>query len=193
MRNGLLAIAPWLVGWTGELEGACRPCPYAGGKLATWSISAPGSGKPLFKSLHPVRLRQCIVEKLCGVCGEPTTSDDRWMLNRGDWTRQPAGELRFLLRDFLLHSECCNFALANCPWLRGQPHQRVRAPNDFKLIATSKRMHLKGSGEQPDYDGPVVDRLWLTISPAEAVRRFGKLIPNPPGLTRHERRLLRHG
>lgn len=193
MRRNLLAIAPWLVAWSAEAEGACRPCPHAAGRLATWAVSAAGDGKPMFKSLHPVRLRQAIAERLCGVCGQATSDSDRWMLNRGDWMRTPAGELRFVLRDFLLHAACSDYAHANCPWLRADPQVRVRAPSRFQVISTSKHAHLAGRNGQPDYDGPVLERLWLTLPPGEAMRRFGRLIPNPPGLTRHERHLLRHG
>lgn len=193
LNSKLLSLAPWLVAWSGEAEASVRPCPYSGGRQAVSSVTSPGDGLPIFTKLHPVRLRAAIAEGRCGICGELAQLPDRWMLNRGDWAIV-RGELRFVLRDFLVHGGCADFALERCPWLRTNRPRLVRAPNHFRLVATARgasASNLVGGDFLESFTGPVVDRLWLTMAPGDALKRFGRLITAPTGLTREERRRLR--
>lgn len=160
---------PWIASWSDEIaQEGVRPCPHASGDLAMWLPDLPGSGKPLFKVLHPVRHRAAIAELRCMVCGEETPPNDRWLIPFGGWV-QIDGRWRFSTEP-PMHGACLDRALAHCPDLRIRKWQKYRLRVPF--IRHRDRTMFKG---QVPCDG--VHRFLLTE--ADAKKTFGKAIMRP--------------
>jgi len=69
---------PWVTSWTEEPVIGVRPCPTVAGRPALVQVSNAGYGKPQYSKNHLVRQRQTVLRMLCPMCGEPTSTDDRW-------------------------------------------------------------------------------------------------------------------
>lgn len=130
---------PWVTSWSGEPQLGVRPCPTVGGRPALCQGEDPGRGKPQYSKNHLVRQRVSVVRMLCPMCGQPTTSNDRWTE-----VAKPvaAGALRLrglaipdqIDRDVVLldagsiaplHRRCVDRSLLHCPHLRGNPDVHV--------------------------------------------------------------------
>jgi len=69
--------------------------------------------KPDFRIINPERVIECVVEKLCGVCGRPL----------GEYCcfiGGPTSEQNHLFSDPPLHEECAEFASSVCPFVSGR-------------------------------------------------------------------------
>lgn len=160
---------PWIAAWSDEFaQEDVKPCPHAAGDLAMWLPDLPGSGKPLFKVMHPVRHRAAIGKLLCMVCGEPTPSNDRWLIPFGAWIRID-GRWMFAVEP-PMHGACLDHALQHCPDLRSRNWQKVR----LRAAVQRHRDRTMFRGKIA-CDG--VHRLLLTE--ADAKKAFGKTILRP--------------
>lgn len=122
---------PWIASWSDELlQEDVRPCPHAGGDLAMWLPDLPGSGKPLFKVLHPVRHRAAIAELRCMVCGETTPSSDRWLIPFGFWCT--INGMSMFAVEPPMHGNCLDHALEHCPDLRSRGWKKFRLRVPFR-------------------------------------------------------------
>lgn len=79
-KSGLVVgvDVPWVTSWTDEPVIGVRPCSTVQGRLALVQMQNAGYGRPQYSKNHLVRKRRSILEMLCPMCGEPTTSNDRW-------------------------------------------------------------------------------------------------------------------
>jgi hypothetical protein len=80
----------------------------------------PGVGRPLFKSVHPVRQRTCMQTGSCQICAGPAsvwmTPTDRWtdhVVNRG-------ADAPFSTADPPVCFRCARLAMRHCPKLAGE-------------------------------------------------------------------------
>lgn len=107
---------PWNASWTGEAFYEVRPCRWAEGKPAMWQPHNPGIGRPVFAKPHFVRQRRSVAKMLCTVCGNPTSSRDRWWFGHGEFI-----ERHFMTTEAPVHLECAKLSLKLCPHLRNHP------------------------------------------------------------------------
>ncbi|MFJ6023698.1 hypothetical protein ACIQC9_03760 [Brevundimonas sp. NPDC092305] len=132
---------PWVTSWTEETVLGVRPCATVGGRAALVQTGAAGFGKPLYSQNHLVRQRQTVLGMLCPMCGEPTSSDDRWtqvaqQTSAGRLRREgKAMNLDRALEDRRvvidagsiapLHRRCVDRSLRYCPHLKADPNVNV--------------------------------------------------------------------
>ena len=121
---------PWNAGWSSEEEYDVRPCRWVGGRLALWSPSRQGEGRPVFAKPHMVRQRQSVAQLLCTVCGKHTPTDDRWWFRLGH-----AQEGFFMTTEAPVHHACATHALKVCPHLRGRADELERFPKDYVVLS----------------------------------------------------------
>lgn len=121
---------PWNAMWSGEDKNEIRPCKYATNELAIWSPFAPGHGKPIFAKPHHVRQRKSIRELRCTVCGQRTTSSDRWFFPLGSkvdgwWATTEAP----------VHFRCAEHAQNVCPHLRLLGYDPIPFPGGATVLS----------------------------------------------------------
>ncbi len=91
--------------------------------------SQPGSGRPLFGQVHPLRQRRAMRRLLCQVCGGPADHTDRgvlWVLkdHRDDWPNWPE---QMAVTEPPICVPCVRTSTRHCPALRkGNVTVRVR-------------------------------------------------------------------
>lgn len=96
-----LSLAP--AAFAGMRVHADTPVPYA----QAWNGSAPDWSK-----VDPVKMRECIRDRLCGVCGKQL----------GYWLALIGGNNSVAHRVFAdppMHEECAVWSVRHCPHLRG--------------------------------------------------------------------------
>lgn len=144
-KSGLVVgvDVPWVTSWTDEPVIGVRPCSTVQGRPALVQMQNAGYGRPQYSKNHLVRKRRSILEMLCPMCGEPTTSNDRWTQVA---SLAPAGLLRRagkasgLPREIEdkrvlldagsiapLHKACVDRPLKYCPHLKADPNVNVMA------------------------------------------------------------------
>ncbi|GAB1508126.1 hypothetical protein [Actinophytocola sp. KF-1] len=105
-------VAPYITTWSAEVDPAVTLVERHGGGIAYadevvadrdgngvlwWRTSLrPGSGRPLFGQVHPLRQRRAMRRLLCQVCAGPADRTDDgvlWLLkdHRDDWPSWPDG------------------------------------------------------------------------------------------------------
>lgn len=133
---------PWVTSWTGEPVVGPRSCGSVNGALAISQADNAGHGKPLYSQNHAVRQRLTIRDMLCPMCGEPTTSEDRYTQVAHPFA---AGTLRATGRGAALpgdiaddrvlidagaiaplHKACSTRSLRYCPHLKADPNIDVQ-------------------------------------------------------------------
>lgn len=79
------------------------------GHIVTWS-SGWLDGEPMLGTNDAAKVARCILERLCGACGDPL---DYWIAFLGD-------EVVVKSREFLeppMHVDCARYSIAVCPYL----------------------------------------------------------------------------
>lgn len=141
---------PWVTSWTGEPALGVARCPSVGGALAIQQADHPGRGKPLYSQNHAVRQRLSVRDMLCPMCGQPTTTDDRWTqvahpvsagrlraTGRGDRLPPDMGDDSVLIDAGAiapLHRACVDRSLLHCPHLKADPGIDVRRFPDRWIV-----------------------------------------------------------
>lgn len=123
--------APWNASWSSESRVEIRPCRWAGNRLALWSPHSPGQGRPIFAKPHPVRQRRSIAEMRCTVCGEQTSSADRWWFGLGSHLENGW----FATTESPVHRRCADLALDHCPRLAELGRSPEPLPSGWSVIA----------------------------------------------------------
>jgi hypothetical protein len=80
----------------------------------------PGTGRPLFGAVHPIRERGCMLSGACQICAGPATV---WMTPTDRWTDhvdsyRPSAP--FTTADPPVCTSCAELAVRHCPKLAGQ-------------------------------------------------------------------------
>lgn len=103
---------PYITIWSDEdAEIGVRFCRYVE-RDAVWHPQRIGSGKPLWKNVHPVRLRECVMLGLCHVCGLKMRQKDRWV-HTGGLQKNSAGQWH--AEEPLLCGRCAEYTKSACP------------------------------------------------------------------------------
>ena len=159
---------PWNAAWTGESRYAINRCRWTGRAQhpAVHQRHAPGEGRPLFAEPHMVRQRKSVAKLLCTVCGEPTSSDDRWMFDQGEWTTIQ-GFTGWATTEAPVHCACAELAGELCPRIKKRRLTPVRFPAYHIVVA-----QLVGGPELLRTHG-------LRVDPARPVVGHLKIMPNP--------------
>lgn len=140
---------PWNASWTGEMSHEVRPCKYAGGNLAIWQRFAPESGSPVFAKPHMVRQRKSVVEMRCTVCGERTTSEDRWWFPFGGWQ-----DGWWFSTETPVHFKCAEIAQSACPAIKKTSTDPIKFPNGHTVLAAI----VGGPDTERDFDVTIGSR-----------------------------------
>lgn len=91
-----------------------------------FSIYRNKSGEPDFRMHDPDRLRKCMEEAKCSICGT-SLNDDIWLLAGAKTALTPQGAYL----DPPMHKECGTYALQVCPYL-AMPSFRKISPNEIE-------------------------------------------------------------
>lgn len=141
---------PWVTSWTAETMTGVGGCPSVGGRPALCQTDQAGFGKPQYSKNHMVRQRLTVARMLCPMCGEPTTSEDRWTVTgrpkAAGWLRAQKGfALPAEIEDDRvvidagaiapLHKACATRSMALCPHLKADPELKlIRFPKAVAIV-----------------------------------------------------------
>ena len=142
---------PWVTSWSEERQTGVSPCPSVDGVLAVGQQERPGEGRPLYSQNHLFRQRRTVREMRCPMCGQTTSSEDRWsqtakftsvrvLRERGFGPDLPEGlaDDRQLLNCGAiapLHFACAEASLQRCPHLgRMSDKSLKRFPAEWVVI-----------------------------------------------------------
>lgn len=127
---------PYIAAWSGEGGDIdVRLCPYVK-RDATWQPQRIGAGKPLWKTLHPVRQRECVVLGLCHICGEAMPQEDRWV-HVG--ALQPNSAAQWLAGEALLCGPCVEYSKTACRFIAKLNEQ---FPAAFQRVNPKMRLRV---------------------------------------------------
>ncbi|GLZ42811.1 hypothetical protein Acsp05_64350 [Actinokineospora sp. NBRC 105648] len=135
---------PYVTAWSSETTPPARVIAHPAGGIAypdetvadrdrrgilwTRAPATPGTGRPIFGGVHPLRQRRAMRRLLCQVCGGPAHRHPdggvMWMLRdfRQDWPGWPAG---MGVTEPPICKECADLSARLCPVLR-RGHVLVR-------------------------------------------------------------------
>lgn len=87
------------------------------------------NGVPLFRTPNISRVRECITDRLCGICGEPLHG---WLTCIG----APSEIEQKVFSDPAMHEACSRYSLEACPFLANKNYNRrpVELPAGATLI-----------------------------------------------------------
>ena len=110
---------PWSVSWTGEQAFRVQPSRDFPGMLELDQRHAPGVGEPVFAVMHVSRQRRAVADLLCHVCGQPTSSHDRFIFPTasGGLVTLQDGSQQYGCNVPPMHRACSARARASCPHL----------------------------------------------------------------------------
>ena len=132
----LVQIVPYIVSWSDEeaLPTILVERPWSGigyadetlcdrdehGVLWARVRCRPGSGKPIFGQMHPMRQRRAMRKLLCGICGGQPDRNDQgvlWLLHdyRDDWPNWPE---HMASREPPVCLPCAHKSIRLCPSLQ---------------------------------------------------------------------------
>jgi hypothetical protein len=84
-----------------------------GGIPIFYTVRTDAEGKAFFTQVDNARREECIVNRKCGICGEPLVDD---IVCVGEANEETARKLRFA--EAAMHEECAMYAISACPYLR---------------------------------------------------------------------------
>ena len=158
---------PYTVAWSAETLFSVKPCPFSDGHLAISQNSAPGQGQPVFKRVHWNRQREAVRKLLCGVCGRPTTDDNRWIFATALPVDKPDGN--WAGAEPPVHLACAERARAACPFISKHGLEPVRFPaaTQYRIYADLRVPAYPGAPRI----GPIIHDLKYLIR-SDYARKF---------------------
>jgi hypothetical protein len=179
------AVVPYVASWTGETSTFPTMTNRTGGGIAygdetlvdrdEWDVlwvrtaSRIGVGRPLYKSLHPLRQRRAMLRLLCQVCAQPagrTEQGNLWLLPaQGGVSVERLEDAPVTMPPVCV--ACARLSVLMCPALRSA-YVAVRAHSRVCGVS-GVRFELGLRGPQPiahddpdrvfDYRDPII--LWV--------------------------------
>lgn len=144
-RNHADIPVTFTAAWTSELHVEIRPDPLLqpimGDALAYFSSGAQGDGEPRIVLPHPERVRRCVIEGLCQVCGQPLAAGPRWVcdIRLGEEWFRVGKRLVPLLIDAWTCISCLDYSIRNCPNLSSRKHLNVLRVYEWLPVPTLER------------------------------------------------------
>jgi hypothetical protein len=117
-------------------------CPYAE-VLTLFPKGEQGKGAPRLAKLHPVRQRECLLKRICSVCGQKASPDETLA-----FIGVPRPDGRMILSEPGMHRRCTAFAVFACPGINRDPAIVVAESRSFTIIPESYLVELVDGEEQ---------------------------------------------
>lgn len=143
-RNGIPVT--WAAAWSGELSVVVRRDPLLASIMGdpAWAYFSSGpehSGEPRIALPHPERVRRCVLEGLCQVCGEKVDDGPRLVcdIRLGQEQFRAGKRLVPLLIDAWTCRGCIDFSLAECPNLTRRSYVDVLTVAEWLLVPSMER------------------------------------------------------
>lgn len=91
-----------------------------------------GVGAPKLARLHPRRARECLLQRLCSICGLKASPDETLAFIG---TRRP--DDRMILSEPGMHRRCAAFAVHACPGINREPLVLVAESRTYAVVPES--------------------------------------------------------
>lgn len=113
-------------------------------------------GTPEFRAMDPEKVKRCVREKLCWVCGEPLHRSRLGFKSTLGFVIGPMCAVNRISSEPPSHVECAEWSARNCPFL-ARPHMRRR--EDDEINASMSERQERGI---PILRNPGVALVWKT-------------------------------
>ena len=118
--------------------------PIHGGLAVPWITPRTDDGRWLFGSVWRHRLDQCLLQWLCGVCGERHAERMVLLMRLSDLAARCSAEPP-------LHPECAHYTIRACPMVAGRlrHHRQSPARLDDTMVGASDAALRRGAPAEP--------------------------------------------
>lgn len=118
-------------------------CPYPEVVIIDPKGGQQGKGAPRLAKLHPARSRECMIKRICSICGRKASPEETLAFIG---TRRSDGHL--ILSEPGMHKRCAAFAVFACPGINREPLVIVAESVTYEIIPESFLVQVDEDGQE---------------------------------------------
>lgn len=118
-------------------------CPYPEVVTIDPQGGHQGEGAPRLAKLSPARSRECVIKRICSICGRKASPEETLAFIG---TRRSDGHL--ILSEPGMHKRCAAFAVFACPGINREPLVIVAESVTYEIVPESFLVKVDDEGEE---------------------------------------------